>query len=208
MTIPAQHIRSARLHLQRNDATMKLIIKQVGPCQIKLKRDRFVTLVQSIIGQQISGSAANTIFNRLVTDVGTKRIKPESLLEYSVDQFRELGISRQKATYLLDLAEKVESSAVQLKQVSKMDNDAVISQLTQIKGVGPWTAQMFLMFSLGRLDVFPADDLGIRNAMIKAYGLEEPSRQALCDIAKPWIPYSTIACWYLWKYLDGPAGLA
>ena len=205
MPIAAQHLKAARLHLQKSDPVMKRIIKAVGPCKVKLKTNRFQTLVASIIGQQISGSAARTIYGRLLDSVGSKIVKPENLVEYTVDELRELGVSRQKATYLLDLADKVHRGEVMLSRFSKMENEDVIEQLTQVKGIGLWTAQMFLMFSLGRLDVFPADDLGVKNAIIMNYKLRvEPDKKKLQKIAAPWSPYSTIASWYLWQSLELP----
>ena len=207
MTIAAQHIRAARLHLQKNDATLKTIIKQVGPCQIKLKRDRFLVLVRSIISQQISGAAANTIFQRLADGLGTSQITSSHLLTLDADEFRSLGISRQKSGYLLDLADKVETGQISLSTLGRKPDEDVVSELTKVKGIGRWTAQMFLMFSLGRLDIFPADDLGIRNAMAQAYAIETDDREQLHQIAANWSPYRTIACWYLWRFLDGPAAV-
>ena len=203
MPIAAQHLRAARLHLQKSDPVMKQIIKVVGPCKVKLQTNRFQTLVASIIGQQISGSAARTIYSRLIDSVGSKTIKPEILAEYTVDELRELGVSRQKAGYLLDLAVKVGGGEVKLSRFSRMENEDVIEQLTTIKGIGRWTSQMFLMFSLGRLDVFPIDDLGIRNAIKLNYKLrKEPDKKKLNSIAAPWNPYETIASWYLWQSLE------
>ncbi len=205
MPIAAQHLRAARLHLQKSDPVMKRIIKAVGPCNVKIKTNRFQMLVASIIGQQISGNAARTIYNRLLDAIESKSIKPEHLVGYTVEELRELGVSRQKATYLIDLAEKVDGGQVMLTKFAKMENEEVIEQLTQVKGVGRWTAQMFLMFSLGRLDVFPVDDLGIKNAIILNYKLrKEPDKKRMEKIAAPWNPFETIASWYLWQSLELP----
>jgi DNA-3-methyladenine glycosylase II len=203
MPIPAQHLKAARLHIQKVDPTMKKIVKAVGPCTIKTKPDRFMTLVSSILSQQISAAAAQTIQGKLVNAVQPERICPEVLLTFDLEQFRSLGISRQKAGYILDLAGKVHTGEVNLKGVSRLDDEGVIVELTKIKGIGPWTAQMFLMFCLGRLDVFPANDLGIQNAIKKHYkprGEFSPNR--LEKIAQPWRPYATIASWYLWRSLE------
>jgi DNA-3-methyladenine glycosylase II len=212
MPFTAQHIKSARLHLQKSDPVMKSLLKQVGPFTVKAKRDRFGTLVSSIVSQQISTSAARTIRQRL-TDGVTNRAKvakhetvgltPTSLLLFEIDELRELGVSRQKATYILDLAEKVDSAAVDLKSIGRLGDDEAIDHLVQVKGIGRWTAQMFLMFSLARLDVLPVDDLGIKNAVQKYYRLKKlPDGPRIEMIARPWRPYATIASWYLWQSLD------
>lgn len=212
MPFTAQHIKSARLHLQKSDPVMKALLKQVGPFTVKAKRDRFGTLVSSIVSQQISTSAARTIRQRLVDEVThrsevanhkTAGLTPASLLLFEINELRELGVSRQKATYILDLAEKVDSEAVDLKSIGRLADDEAIDHLIQVKGIGRWTAQMFLMFSLARLDVLPVDDLGIKNAVQKHYRLKKlPDAARLELIAQPWRPYATIASWYLWQSLD------
>lgn len=212
MPFSAQHIKSARLHLQKSDPVMKRLLKQVGPFTVKAKRDRFATLVSSIVSQQISTSAARTIRQRLV-DAVTERsafakhqtigITPTGLLLFDIDELRQLGVSRQKATYLLDLAEKVDTESVNLQSISRLSDEDAIEVLIQVKGIGRWTAQMFLMFSLARLDVLPVDDLGIKNAIQKNYQLADlPNGEKIETIAKPWRPYATIASWYLWQSLD------
>jgi len=207
MPFYAQHIKAARLHLQRNDPVMKRVLKSVGPFVAKTRRDRFGTLVNSIISQQISVAAANTIRERLLDatspDSNAPKFTPESLLSFDIDQLRTAGVSRQKATYVLDLAEKVQSGIVDLKSIHRFENEQVIESLTQVKGIGIWTAQMFLMFSLGRLDIFPVDDLGIKNAIVRAYELPEtPTRMEMETIAENWRPYATVASWYLWQSLE------
>lgn len=207
MPFYAQHIKSGRLHLQKNDPVMKRILKSVGPFQAKTKRDRFGTLVNSIVSQQISVAAARTIRGRLWEAVGdggrTPRIAPEQLLTFDVDALRAVGVSRQKATYVLDLADKVNSGAVVLESIHRLEDDEVIQSLTQVKGIGVWTAQMFLMFSLGRLDILPVDDLGLKNAIRLQYELDDmPDKQQMEDLAASWRPYATIACWYLWQSLE------
>jgi len=203
MPIPAQHLKAARLHLQKSDPTMKRILKAVGPCTIKTSSDRFGMLVNSILSQQISGAAARTIRGRLVDDLKPNKISPDAIAPYTVDRLRELGISRQKAGYVLDLANKVNDGDVVLKKLGRVDDDSVIEELTKIKGIGIWTAQMFLMFSLGRLDVYPTDDLGIQNAIKKHYRPRGTiDKQKMEKIGQPWRPYATIASWYLWRSLD------
>ena len=203
MPISAQHIKAGRLHIQKGDPTMKRIVKAVGPCKIKTHSDRFLTLVNSILSQQISGAAARTIHGNLVDALQPESICPEALVPFSVDQLRELGISRQKAGYILDLAGKVHEGEVNLKSVGRLDDDAVVVELTKIKGIGPWTAQMFMMFCLGRLDVFPSDDLGVQNAIKKHYKPRGTfNKNRMEKIARPWRPYATIASWYLWRSLE------
>ena len=207
MPFYAQHIKAARLHLQKHDPIMKRIVRLVGPFYAKTKRDRFGALVSSIVSQQISVAAARTINARLLEAIcgsdGEPQFTPESILKFDVDGFRELGVSRQKASYVLDLAEKVHSGVVQLDVLPRRPDDVVIETLTQVKGVGVWTAQMFLMFSLGRMDVFPCDDLGIKNAINHHYNLGGlPDKSKMLEIAGLWRPYATVACWYLWRSLE------
>ncbi len=203
MAFAAQHIRAARLHLQKADPVMKTIIRQVGPFTAKTMPDRFLTLVRSIVSQQISGAAARTILGRLDDLVAPDKVNPESLVKHSIDQLRAIGVSRQKASYVLDLAEQVVSGNVNLQSLSRKDNEMVIAELIQVKGIGVWTAQMFLMFSLGRLDVLPVGDLGIQNAIKKQYKPRgELTTKKIVKIAQPWQPYSTVACWYLWQSLN------
>ena len=203
MPFYAQHIKAARLHLQKNDPVMKRILKKVGPFTAKTRRDRFGTLVNSIISQQISVAAARTIRGRLVEAVEPEKISPDSILKFNVDELRAIGVSRQKATYILDLAEKVNEQVVNLDAINRKENEAVIEELILVKGIGRWTAQMFLMFSLGRLDVLPVDDLGIKNAVKGEYELDGlPDADSLTEIATKWRPYATVACWYLWQSLE------
>ena len=207
MPFYAQHIKAARLHLQKNDPVLKRIIKLVGPFHAKTKRDRFGALVSFIVSQQISVAAARTINTRLLEAMcgldAEPKFTPESILKFDVDGLRKLGVSRQKAAYVLDLAEKVHSGVVQLDVLPRRTDDIVIETLTQVKGVGVWTAQMFLMFSLGRMDVFPCDDLGIKNAINQHYNLGGlPDKSKMLEIAVPWRPYATVACWYLWQSLE------
>ena len=182
---------------------MKDIVRRVGPCTLKTRNDRFLMLVNSIVSQQISGAAARTILGRLHEALEPNNIRPEALIEFSVDDLRQIGISRQKAGYIIDLSNKVHGGEVNLRSISRKEDEAVIAELIQIKGIGRWTAQMFLMFSLGRLDVFPVDDLGIQNAIKKAYRPRGKfDRKRMEKYALPWRPYSTIASWYLWRSLE------
>ncbi len=200
MPFDAKSVAAARRHLRRSDPTMQRLIDVVGPFTLKAKRDRFGMLVASIISQQISGKAARSIRQRLVDLLAPERIAPRTLARRSLAELRSVGVSPQKAGYLLDLAAKVDSGVVRLARTGRMTDDEAISELIQVKGIGVWTAQMFLMFSLGRLDVFPHDDLGIRTALMKLYGLSDlPDKETSHEIARPWRPYATIASWYCWR---------
>ncbi len=204
MPFYAQHIKAARLHLQKCDPVFKKLLKKVGPFTAKAKRDRFGTLVNSIISQQISVAAAATIRGRLLESFAPDPITPAGILSLDTEQLRELGVSRQKASYILDLAEKVNSGVVALDKIHLKDDEAIIEEMVQVKGIGRWTAQMFMMFSLARLDVLPVDDLGLKNAIKVQYELAElPGKATIEKIAEPWRPYATVASWYLWRSLEG-----
>ena len=190
-------------HFKRTDPVMARVVKLVGPVTLKLQRDRFKVLVRSIISQQISTAAARTIRERLEQLVEPDGIKPERIASLTVDQMRGVGISRQKASYIHDLAQKCSDGTVRLSRLGRLSDDEVIDELVQVKGIGRWSAQMFLMFSLGRLDVFPHDDLGIRNAIRQLYEFEEmPDKRACLAIGERWRPYATVGSWYCWRYLE------
>jgi len=170
---------------------------------LKPRRDRFYALVSSIIAQQISGSAARSIRQRVLDHFAPEKLSPENLAGLTPEVLRTLGLSAQKAAYLLDLSQRVSSGQLRLEPMGRMSDEAVISELIQVKGIGVWTAQMFLMFSLGRPDVFPHDDLGVRTAIQKLYGLDElPDKTTSHRIAEPWRPYATIGSWYCWRSLE------
>jgi len=203
MPFAAQDIRAARLYLQKSDPVLKQIIKRVGPFRCRINRNRFESLAHSILSQQITGSAAKTIKSRLAEALAPDGLTPEALLELSAEELRNIGISRQKAGYLKDLSEKVTSGQLKLQTLARKKDEAVIADLVQVKGIGVWTAQMFLMFSLARLDVFPVDDLGIRKAVSRAYrDGADVDRSCLLELASTWQPYSTVASWYLWRSLE------
>lgn len=195
-------IRKARRHLRSADPVMKAIIDAVGPFALGLERNRFRMLVCSIISQQISGSAAASIFSRLRKMVGSG-LTAANLTRFSIDELRSVGLSPQKASYITDLVRKVNDGAVNLRQIGRLSDEQVIDRLIEVKGIGRWTAQMFLIFSLGRLDVFPSDDLGVRSAIRDNYGLADlPDKATAIQIAEPWRPYTTVASWYCWQSLD------
>jgi DNA-3-methyladenine glycosylase II len=198
-----QHqIQTGLKHL-RKDRVLRKIIDAVGPFTLRPGRNRFSILVQSIISQQISGAAARNIRSRLNTLLENGKLNPEKLAALGESDLRSAGLSRQKASYLLDLVRKSLDGTVRLEKISRLSDEGVIEMLTQVKGIGRWTAEMFLIFSLGRLDVLPVDDLGVRTAMKNLYGLKElPHKQTCIELALPWRPYATIGSWYCWRSLD------
>ena len=160
-------------------------------------------LCRSIVYQQLSGKAAGTIMRRFLGLYDSDTLTPEALLRTTDDTLRSIGLSRQKIAYLKDLATKVQDGALQLALLSMHSDVEVMHQLMGVKGIGRWTAEMFLIFALGRLDVFPVDDLGIRKAMQRAYGYKRlPAPVTMHRHARKWIPYRTIATWYLWRSLE------
>lgn len=194
-------------HLRKADPVLAAIIKTVGPYQLVLLEPTFETLCRSIVYQQLSGKAAATIFSRLKKATG-RTFTARNLLKLTPEELRACGLSGQKASYVRDLAERVLRKEIDFRRLPQMSDEDVIEHLTRIKGVGTWTAQMFLIFALERPDVFPVADLGVRNAIIKAYGIQgTPPADDLVKIAEAWRPYSSVAAWYLWRSLDGPAEL-
>jgi DNA-3-methyladenine glycosylase II len=182
---------------------MKAIIDAVGPYTLRFERDRFAMLVRSIVSQQISTIAARAIRKRLMDLVGADGLTAGNLARYTIDEFRSVGLSSQKASYVTDLAVKVNDGTVDLRQIGRLSDEGVVESLTQVRGIGRWTAQMFLIFSLGRPDVFPHDDLGVRTAIRDQYGLGDlPDRTTAHSIAAPWRPFASVASWYCWRSLD------
>jgi DNA-3-methyladenine glycosylase II len=187
-------------HLRRVDRRMREIIDAVGPCTLKPRRERFAMLARSIIAQQISVAAARTINQRLVDLVRPGRLSAEALVALSPERLKAAGVSPQKTGYLLDLATRVASGEVRLTGLSRRDDEAIIADLTKVKGIGRWTAQMFLIFSLGRPDVLAEDDLGLRSAVKRMHGLAElPTKDEFRELAAAWTPFSTVASWYCWR---------
>src|SRR4030095_5820321 len=198
-----QEIQQALRHLRRKDPVMRKVIQRAGPFTLQLHRNRFRALVFSILGQQISGKAAASIRARLVNYLKPQPVSAQSITRLSTEELRRVGLSSQKAGYLLDLAERVARGDLRLARMARMADEEVIAALTEVRGIGTWTAQMFLIFSLGRLDVFPHDDLGVRVAIRNLYGLNElPNKEIGHKIAEPWRPYASIAAWYCWRSLE------
>ncbi len=194
-------------HLSQADPILAAIIQEVGPCRLTPRAPTFETLARSITFQQLSGKAAGTIFERLRKAVG-RRFTANAFLRLSEDELRACGLSRQKIASLTDLAQHVASRRINFKKLPDLSDEEIIDMLSQVRGVGVWTVQMFLMFALERPNVLPTGDLGIRNAIRKAYGLEEAPKPAdIARYAEKWAPHCTLACWYLWRSLDGPAGI-
>ncbi len=203
MKLTSTHIETARSHLRTSDPVMKAIIDAVGPYTLRFERDRFAMLVRSIVSQQISTSAARAIRHRLQELAGPAGLTAANLARFSLDELRSVGLSPQKAAYVADLSARVNDGTVGLRRIGRLPDEQVVEQLTQVKGIGRWTAQMFLIFSLGRPDVFPHDDLGVRTAIRDRYGLPElPDKATSHAIATPWRPYASVASWYCWRSLD------
>jgi DNA-3-methyladenine glycosylase II len=190
-------------HFRRHDPVLHAVAKRVGDCTLKPHPDRFGMLVRSIISQQISMGAARSIRGKLELLAGDTKFKPEAIVQLTDRQLRSAGLSKQKLSYLRDLSQKSLDGTVNLARIGRLADEAVIEQLIQVKGIGRWTAQMFLIFALGREDVFPDGDFGVRSALIKLYGLDEAApRQKLLEIGARWSPYASIGSWYCWRYLD------
>lgn len=204
MTHPVVSPRAALRHLKDADPRMADVIARVGPCRFEARAEgtHFEYVLRAIVYQQLSGKAAATIHGRVVA-LFDGEVRPEALLRTPDESLRAAGLSRQKMSYLRDLAEKAAGRAVPIDRLHEMDDAGVIEALCAIRGVGLWTAQMFLMFRLGRPDVLPAEDLGIRKGVQLAYrtrGLPPPKR--VLEIGRRWRPHATIASWYLWRSLD------
>jgi DNA-3-methyladenine glycosylase II len=193
---------AAVAHLRRADPVLAKIIAQYGPCSLRLDHRYFRLLVEAILSQQLSTKAAATITARFY-DVLQRQIVPAAILELRDTDFRSAGVSRQKTAYLRDLAAKWQAGAINPRRFARLPDEEIIAMLTQVKGIGRWTAEMFLMFALGRPDVLPVGDLGFRNALKHAYRLRKlPDAKRTHALAEKWRPYRSIATWYLWACLD------
>ena len=222
-------MRKAVLHLKKSDPVLRAIIERIGPCRMQFSEPVFHSLAEAIVYQQLNGRAAETIFKRFTALAGDP-LTPEGILKLTPEQMRSVGLSKQKSSYLIDMAERAHRKELDFSRLSEMLDDEVIAHLTQVKGVGVWTAHMFLMFTLKRPNVLPTGDFGVRMAMYRHY-LEKAARKAktkpktskgktsrkgttpkikivlptpdqMEKIAKAWEPYRSVACWYLWQSLD------
>ncbi|HWD00140.1 MAG TPA: DNA-3-methyladenine glycosylase [Candidatus Sulfopaludibacter sp.] len=199
-------MKDAIVHLKRQDPVLSEIIDRVGEYRIQFRDPAFETLVRSIVYQQLSGRVASVIFGRLEAAVG--KITPASILKLRPARMRKLGLSTQKTAYIRDLARHTRDGSVVFDRLPGLSDEGVIEHLTQVKGIGVWTAHMFLMFALQRHDILPTGDLGIRTAMRKAYGLKElPKPAEMEEIAGRWRPYCSVASWYLWRSLESEAAI-
>lgn len=186
----------------KQDPNLVKIIERIGDYQIKKRNNHFAVLVESIISQQLASAAAEAIFARF------KKLYPkfptaDHILNTKDAKLRSVGLSSMKVEYLKDLAQKIEDGKLKMRNLSKMNDNEIIEHLTQVKGIGRWTAEMFLIFSLGRLDVFPTGDLGLRKGVQMAFSLSElPKPKEVEEIGERWKPYRSVATWYLWKSLQ------
>jgi 3-methyladenine DNA glycosylase/8-oxoguanine DNA glycosylase len=190
-------------HLTRADAKLARLVKAYGPCEVPLERNRFRALAESIIYQQLAGSAASAIAKRVRGLYGNRFPTPEQLLATSPQALRGAGLSPQKLRYLRELAQAVEEGRVDFRRLDRAEDEEVIAALTEVHGIGRWTAEMFLMFSLGRPDVWPVGDYGVQKGvqqLLAQKSLPAPSRMR--RVAEPWRPYRSAAAWYMWRSLD------
>lgn len=201
MTTSQPHL-TAQRHLARRDPVLKQLIRQVGPCTLSHNPDHFGLLVRSIVAQQISTHAAKAISARLEKAAGRSGLTPRRILRLSNEVLRAAGLSAGKVRSLRDLATRAHSGDIPLESLPTLDDEGVIAALVPVHGIGRWTAQMFLIFSLGRLNVLPVDDYGLRAGIRNQYGLKElPKRKEIEELAEPWQPYCSIATWYIWRSL-------
>jgi DNA-3-methyladenine glycosylase II len=194
----------ARRHLMRVDPKLNQIIKRVGRCELHAAapRDPFEALCRSIASQQLSVKAAATIFGRFCDLFANRKPTPERVMTLTDDQIRAAGFSRPKVSFIKDLAARVLDGRLDLKGLKKHPDEEVMRQLVAVKGIGVWTAEIFLMFRLGRPDILPADDLGLMNAVHRAYGLRQrPDAKKLRAMGEIWRPHRSVAAWYLWQSL-------
>src|SRR5579863_8485257 len=215
-------MRKAVNHLKKSDPIIRAIIERVGPYRMQYGQAEFQSLAEAIVYQQLNGNAAETIFNRFAA-LARDPLTPGGILKLSDVQMRSVGLSKQKSSYLKDLASKTSTGELDFARLAELSDEDVIEHLTQVKGIGVWTAQMFLMFSLKRPNVLPTGDFGVRIAMYKHYldvqrakvakksattrksrkrKIKLPTPAQMEKIAKCWEPYRSVACWYLWKSLD------
>jgi DNA-3-methyladenine glycosylase II len=201
-------MKKAIQHLKAADPVLGTIIERVGPYRMRYRDPSFHTLVRSIVYQQLSGKAALTIFNRLIAAAKADPLTPEAVLRLRPARMRGLGLSKQKLTYIRELARMTRDGLVRFDQVGSLEDAAIIEHFTTVKGIGVWTAQMFLIFALRRLDVLPTGDLGVRAAIKKAYNLPDlPTPAEMEKIAAAWRPYCSVASWYLWRSLDNQGAM-
>jgi len=195
-------MRKAINHLKKSDPVMAAIIERVGPCRMNYDEPTFHSLAEAIVYQQLNGKAAVTIFKRF-TDLAGEPVTPQGITKLTDEQMRSVGLSKQKSGYLRDMAQRTLNGRLDFTRLSELSDEEVIKHLTQVKGVGVWTAHMFLMFTLKRPNVLPTGDFGVQTAIKKHYNKRKLPKPAQMEkIARPWEPYRSVACWYLWRSLD------
>jgi DNA-3-methyladenine glycosylase II len=190
-------------HLSERDALLAGVIRRAGPCRIEGRREPFLSLAEAIVYQQLSKKAAATIWRRFAALFPARRVTAAALSAMPEERLRVAGLSRQKCAYLRDLASRFVSGEIEARALRRMSDDEIIQTLTRIKGVGRWTAEMFLIFCLKRPDVWPVDDLGVLKGLQRLYGMRRlPRRDRAVRLGERWRPYRTVATWYLWRGLD------
>jgi DNA-3-methyladenine glycosylase II len=195
-------MRKAMNHLKKSDPVLRAIIERVGPCRMEFGPAEFCSLAEAIVYQQLNGKAAVTIWKRFAALAG-EPVTPEGILKLSDAQLRAVGLSKQKSAYLKDLAAKTAAGLLDFSTLPDLPDEDVIEHLTQVKGIGVWTAHMFLIFSLRRPNVLPTGDYGVQVALKKHYKKRKlPKPKDMEKIARAWEPYRSIACWYMWRSLD------
>jgi len=202
--MPVDYVK-ARRHLMRRDPVLGGLVKRFGACGLTSAgdRDRFEVLVRSIVSQQLSAKAAMTIHGRVIEALGTGRATPDGILSIAEDRLRACGLSWAKVASVRDLATKVTEGSLALEALDTLEDEAAIEAMTGVRGIGRWSAEMFLIFRLGRPDILPVGDVGVQRAMRALYGLRKhPSPARMMALARPWRPYRSVACWYLWRSLD------
>jgi DNA-3-methyladenine glycosylase II len=195
-------MRKAINHLKKCDPVLRGIMERVGPFRMEYGLPQFSSLAEAIVYQQLNGKAAETIFKRFATLAG-QPVTPEGILKLSDEQLRGVGLSKQKSAYLKDLAQKTAAGVLDFSKLPELPDEEVIEHLTQVKGIGVWTAHMFLIFSLRRLNVLPTGDYGVQMALKRHYRKRKlPKPKDIEKIARAWEPYRSVACWYMWRSLD------
>ena len=195
-------MRKAINHLKKCDPVLRAIIERVGPFRMEYGDPQFASLAEAIVYQQLNGKAAETIFKRFAALAGDP-LTPEGILKLSDAQLRGVGLSKQKSTYLKDLAQKTAAGVLDFSKLPELPDAEVIEHLTQVKGIGVWTAHMFLIFSLRRPNVLPTGDYGVQMALKRHYRKRKlPKPKDMEKIARAWEPYRSVACWYMWRSLD------
>ena len=205
VTVTPPYWDEACRHLAKRDRVMKKLIPQFGEARLQSRGDAFTTLARSIVGQQISVKAAQSVWNRFAAAVGdpSARLAPAAVLALDTATLRGAGLSTRKAEYLSDLAKHFESGVVHVTQWQQMDDEAIIDELVAIRGIGRWTAEMFLIFHLMRPNVLPLDDLGLIKGISLGYFSGEPvSRAEAREVGDAWAPFRSVATWYIWRSLD------